>query len=98
MKKKRRFVGPDGEFVSTHTDIPEGHTNIGYLQELCEWLYYHNTKTDKEKLKDILAIEKIIQDLLNGNGKIKDAPFGVCVKYIPTWSKKLKDDTKQRRK
>lgn len=79
--KYMRLVGPDGEFVSSYK-CDEDTISIGYLDELCEYTFYHNNKTDKVKLKEIKLLEGVIQDLLNKmivNG---------C-KYIPTWSKKL---------
>ena len=83
MKNSRNnFVGPNGEFVSTQK-LEEGTINLAYLYEICEWVYYHNNKTDDEKLKQILALESMQQDLLNE--MIKPS----C-KFNPTWSPKLK--------
>ena len=82
----RRFVGPEGEFVPS---IPrkDGTISIGFLEELGEWIYYHDALTDDEKLERMLDIEKIIIKLLSeimpGCG------------FKPTWSKKQKDKMKK---
>jgi hypothetical protein len=85
-ENNRRFVGPDGEFASTFKKDP-GKINIGYLEELLEWLYYHDNIDNDEKLEKILSIELVISNLLNESGMFKGG-----VNYIPTWSVKLKKD------
>jgi len=78
IEDTRRFVGPEGEFVPS---IPrdEGTISIGFLEELCEWIYYHDALTDDEKMERILDMEKIIvrllADIMPGCG------------FKPTWSK-----------
>ncbi len=81
MKQEIRFVGRDGEFVPS---IPKksGIITISYLEELCEYLYYHNNLSNEEKMKKILVIEKLIVKLLNENFN--------GLKFKPTWSTKLK--------
>ncbi len=76
-----RFVGPDGEFQPTQQP-PEGQMTIGYLEELMEWLYYHNDISAEEKEKDILSLEDMVEDMLK--------PMNI--NYRRTWSKKLKED------
>jgi len=66
----------NGNFKS---DMPheEGAYSLAYLEDVCQWLYYHNNLTKEEKLKRILTIEGIIQSLLKN------------INYIPFWSTKL---------
>lgn len=78
-----RFVGPEGEFKPT-VEREKGKITIQYLEELCEYLYYHNDLDNEEKLKRILEMENLIKDLLKKN-------FG-GMNYVPTWSKRLKKD------
>jgi hypothetical protein len=80
---KAKFTGPNGEFQSTH-QLEPGTVTIGYLEELLEWLFYHNNLTDDEKLEKILNIEGMIRELL------KDSFAPADVEYTPTWSTKLK--------
>jgi hypothetical protein len=80
----KRFVGPDGEFQPTEQP-KEGTTTIQYLEELLEWLYYHDNISNEEKMKLIIGIEEQIQKNLNGFSSRK-------INYIPTWSTKLKKD------
>lgn len=78
MAKKTKwdkFLGPDGEFVSTQSE-----KNIFYLYELMEWIYYHNNKTDDEKMKDILNMEMIVKETYAEHG----------LGFKPLWSIKLK--------
>jgi hypothetical protein len=82
----KRFVGPDGEFQPTEQP-KEGTTTIQYLEELLEWIYYHDNMPNEEKMKFINGIEEEIQRNLNGS-------FGRKINYIPTWSTKLKKDLK----
>ena len=79
---KTKFTGPNGEFQSTH-QLEPGHITIGYLEEMLEWLFYHNNMHKKEKLKNILNVESMIKDL------VKSQFDPVNAEYIPTWSKKL---------
>lgn len=96
-----RLVGPNGEFVSSFP-ANENVLTIGYIEELCEWVYHHNNMTDAEKLEYITQLEGIIAKHLSGEdetGKLMsedEMPFGMPVNYIPTWSKKL--IRKQKRK
>jgi len=83
---KKKFTGPNGEFQSTHKLEP-GTVTIGYLEELLEWLFYHNNLTYDEKLEKILNIEGMIIELL------KDSFTPAYVEYT-TWSTKLKKISK----
>jgi len=90
-----RFVGPNGEFVSSYK-LEKGMINIGYIEELCEWIFYHPNKASDEKLLQILALENVIKEILNGDcdNVVREGwipPFGVHINYIPKWSKKLKE-------
>jgi hypothetical protein len=86
MIDTKRFVGPNGEFQPTH-QLKKGTINIGYLEELLEWLYYHDSIPNK--MERILSIEYIIQNLLNGRDSRNN------ITYKPTWSKKLIELTKR---
>jgi hypothetical protein len=90
MKKDpNRLIDSDGEFIS---EFPGGSdsdgTSIGYLEDLCEWMYYHGTADNQSKLGLVLQLEDIIQEYLNGGFDHK-SPMGIKCNYIPTWSKKL---------
>ena len=93
MKENRkRFVGPDGEFVSTF-QLKKGFICIGYLEELCEWLYFHDNLEDAEKFKRIKQMEGIVESILNGSDK--EIPImGIYCNYIPTWSTRLEVEIK----
>lgn len=102
-KDPKRLVGPNGEFVSSFKVTPElSEYNIGYIEELCEWVYYHDNLNNAEKLERITGLESIIRMYLNGedeNGKIKEGfnpPYGVPIQYTPTWSTKLIEDEKKK--
>jgi hypothetical protein len=82
----RRFTGPDGEFISTFKKEP-GKITIGYLEELLEWLYYHDNIDNDEKMKNILVIEEMISKLLKDSNMVRGG-----INYVPTWSVKLKKD------
>jgi hypothetical protein len=83
---KEKFTGPNGEFQSTY-QLEPGTVTIGYLEELLEWLFYHNNLTYDEKLEKILNIEGMIIELLN------DSFAPAYVEYT-TWSTKLKKISK----
>jgi len=93
----RRFVGPCGEFVPSIPKEP-GFVSINYLEEASEWIYFHEDLTDLDKLKRIKTLEFIIQDILNGGEGTEQGswkpPSKMKIKYIPTWSTKLKKDMK----
>ena len=91
-EKTKRFVGKDGSFKPSNPP-PEGHMSIQYLEELCEWVYYHDYLNDDEKLEHILSLERYIQKLLNG-GDNDRPPVRGGINYIPTWSKKLQNKSK----
>ena len=75
-----------GEFVSQfpHGD---GKISIGYLEDLCQWVFYHNDMTRDEKLTKILDVENLIQEVLN-RGELSQ----MKINYKPTWSTKLKNE------
>ncbi len=89
MQDTKRFVGENGEFVSTYK-LEKGTICIGYLEELLEWVYYHDVLTKEEKLQRILPIENIIQEMLNGGGGGRPVS-SMAINYVPTWSKKSQD-------
>lgn len=82
----KRFVGPNGEFQPTEQP-KKGTTTIQFMEELLEWIYYHDNMPFEEKMKFITGIEEQIQKNLNGFSSMK-------INYIPTWSTKLKKDLK----
>lgn len=88
MKKKEvknRFVGEDGYFKPS-VELPKGKISIGYLDELCEFVYYGNDP-DTKKMESILGLEHYIKTLLNGEDS--ERLFSMKINFIPTWSKKL---------
>ena len=66
----------NGEFISANPH-DDGHVSIGYLEDICQWLFYHNNIEFEEKLDKIQRIERMIEKYLNG------------IHYIPYWSAKL---------
>lgn len=50
------------------------------MEELQEYLFFHNNLSDEEKLEKLLIIEKVEADILKREMNIN---------FIPTWSKKL---------
>lgn len=73
-------------------------TSIGYLQEVCRFIYEHPDLTKEDKLERILSIEKIIQAYLNGETSVQDRPpLGMKCKYTPIYSVQLKFEIKQER-
>lgn len=76
-----RFVGKDGEFVPTEQPA-EGTVTLAYLEELMEWVYYHDNITYDEKLEQLTNLEKLTEKHLRKIAK-------GCI-YRPTWSPKLK--------
>jgi len=84
MKDPNRLISPDGGFQSEFPGGKGGSCSIGYLEDLCEWIYHHNNMTNKQKLKTILKIEKIIAKMVK--------KMILNCDYIPTWSTKLKED------
>lgn len=79
-----RLFNKDGSFKPSDKYIPtkDKHYSIGYLEELCEWIYYRDDLSDDEKMIDILNIENILKVALNGM-------VGMKIVYTPTWSVKL---------
>lgn len=60
------------------SDMPHGDGySIGYLEDLCQWLYYRDDLTEDKRLENILNVESVIQNLL---GELR---------YVPYWSKKF---------
>ena len=80
MEIKNRFVGPNGEFEPSEQP-EEGKVTIQYLEELLEWIFYHDNISKEEKKDLILGIEQQIQTILNGMSSMK-------INYKPTWSLK----------
>jgi len=85
MMKRRNCGNADhltDENGAFKSDMPhkKGEVSIAYLEDVCQWLYYHNNLTREEKLERILKIEAMIQDLLGGPNNIR---------YIPYWSARL---------
>ena len=88
MKKevKNRFVDENGYFKPSEP-LPKGKISIGYLDELCEFVYYGDDP-DTKKMESILGLEHYIVTLLDGEIS-KKMYSGVKINFIPTWSKKL---------
>lgn len=70
----------NGGFKSEHPHEDGNYYSIGYLEDLCQWVTYHNTMSHEEKMKSVLTIESALSRHLSEMG----------INYIPTWSKKLK--------
>lgn len=84
--KEKRFQGPNGEFVPSKP-LKKGYLSIKQADEICEWVYCHDSFSDEEKLKMILGVETLIGDIISEN--LGD--FNVA--YVPTWSTKFNDKT-----
>jgi len=86
MSKKdpNRLITKDGKFQSEWPGSKNKKYSIGYLEDLCEWIYYHSNLTKEEKLKRILIFEKIISEM------VKEVVFNCS--YVPTWSIKLEKE------
>ena len=81
---RKKLTNSKGEFVSEYPgEIGKGFS-IGYLEDLCEWVYYRKDRTYEQKLEQTLGIEAIIRKMLTDGSLIEHK-----VNYIPTWSKKL---------
>ena len=90
-KDPNRLVTPDGGFKSEFPGgVGQGYS-IGYLEDLCEWIYCHDSLTDKEKMERILPVEKMIEKHLQGFSKYK-------INYMPTWSTKLEEKKEKMKK
>lgn len=75
-----RLCDKDGNFISSCPGGPgTGSISIGYLEELCEWVYHYADLPKEEILNRILALEDITRKHLSDMG----------IGFIPTWSKKL---------
>lgn len=72
-----RLNDSDGGFVSQYPKI-----SIGYLEELCEWVCFHDNMTENKKIEYILGLEDQIRTHLSGGNVSK-----FSINYIPTWSK-----------
>lgn len=59
---RKRFVGPDGGFLPSVEPAP-GMISINYLEELCEWIFYHDDMTPEEKLGHIKSMESIVDEI-----------------------------------
>jgi len=85
MHKFSKYKNTDenGEFVPSpeYSLKEDGRYTVGYLEELCEWVYNNDELDDETRLKQILLLESIIKSM------VKSIVKG-C-NYIPTWSKKL---------
>ena len=84
IKKYKQFNESSKNRLSELTDS-DGYfksvfdkNTIGYLEELCEFVYLGDNTTE-EKLKHILMLEELITKHLSKMG----------IGYRPTWSKKL---------
>ena len=73
----------DGGFKSEYPH-EDGNYSIGYLEDLCQWVTYHNNMTHEEKMESVLTFESIISGHLSEMG----------IHYVPTWSKILNEAKK----
>lgn len=74
-----RLCDENGRFVSSCPGGDGVGYSIGYLEELCEWVYNYANLSKKDMLKNILDIEGITREKLKSMG----------IGFVPTWSKKL---------
>lgn len=81
----QRLSDENGNFISQYPGKVGKGYSIGYLEELCEWTFFNDNFDLKEKEKRILDIEEVIKRMLASPKYRKGG-----IKYIPTWSKKLK--------
>lgn len=97
MRDNHRLFKKDGSFKTEYPKT-KGSPSACYLMNLTEWIYYREDLTDKEKLKDILILEKIIRKMVNN--KVTDR-FGHRVRddygrfidsYKPKWSVLIKGE------
>jgi len=89
-KRLEELTDKDGNFKSKYPgDTNEGKYTLGYMEELCEWLYVHDVLSNEEKVVQIMAIEDLIEKALK-EGNISSFP----INYIRTWSTKLKNKMK----
>ena len=79
----KRLSDENGDFISSYPG-GDGQISLGYLEELCEWLYYREDLEKEEKLTKILQMEQMMRERLGGNSFIKGG-----INFIPTWSTKL---------
>ena len=81
VKAADRLNDSEGSFISQYPKI-----SIGFLEELCEWVCFHNNMTEDQKIEYILGIEEQIRKHLSGETEgRKVSKF--AINYIPTWSK-----------
>jgi len=71
-----QLTDEDGSFKPT-VSRKDGVISIGYLEEACQWAFYHKDLSYIKKMEKILALEEIIQHFLGG------------INYVPYWSHKL---------
>jgi hypothetical protein len=78
-----RLCDENGNFVSSCPGGPDtGTISIGYLEELCEWVYHFADLPKQELLQQILALEECTRQHLKEMG----------IGFVPTWSKKIQTD------
>lgn len=81
--------GKDNEYLvgfdQFKSEFPHGNgfISLGYLEDLCKFIYEHPDLTDEDKLERILILEGIIEHRITE----------MKAKYVPTWSPKLKKRT-----
>ena len=91
QKDPNRLIDENGVFKSEFPGGPgTGVTSLGYLEDLCEYLYYFGIEEKPAKLKRIKELEEWIQKIINGEVNEGDKPLiGIKAEYHPTWSIKL---------
>ena len=86
-ERLNELTDDDGFFKSRYPGNKDDFS-IGFLEELCEWIYLNPDNTYEYKLKTILDLEEMIQYALNGGEDERPMVRG-GINYIPTWSTKL---------
>ena len=77
----RKFTDKKGNFKPTKKPT-KGKMNIQTLEECCEWIYENPEFPYEDKMKRILIVEGLIQQLLDDN-------YDIRITNIPIWSEKL---------
>jgi len=85
VKISERLTDLNGNFISQYPKV-DGEVSIGFLEELCEWICFHNNMTEKNKIETILNLESIMTKILSDD-TIERPISKFAINYIPTWSK-----------
>ena len=85
VKVAERLTDTEGNFISQYPGKADGEISIGFLEELCEWICFHDNMAENQKIETILNLESIIKNLFSGDTEGKTVSK-FTINYIPTWS------------